>query len=49
MGYVYRRPTEDLSHAQDQEAHDQAEALIEELKRGPNKVILSSSLWTKQP
>ena len=49
MGYVYRRPTEDLSHAQDQDAHDQAEALIEGLKRGPNKAILSSSLWTKQP
>jgi putative transposase len=49
MGYVYRRPTENLSHAQDQDAHDQAEALIEELKRGPNKAILSSSLWTKRP
>ena len=49
MGYVYRRPTQDLSHAQDQAAHDQAEALIEALKKGPNKVILSSSLWTKRP
>lgn len=49
MGYVYRRPTTDLSHAQDKEAHEQAEALLEELKRGPNKAILSSSLWTKRP
>jgi transposase len=49
MDYVYRRPTQDLSHAQDQAAHDQAEALIEALKKGPNKVILSSSLWTKRP
>lgn len=49
MGYVYRRPTEDLNHAQDQDAHDQAEALIEGLKKGPNEGILSSSLWTKQP
>ena len=49
MDYVYGRPTEDLSHAQDQTAHDQAAALIEDLKRGPNKVILNSSLWTKRP
>jgi transposase len=49
MGYVYRRPTEDLSHAQDSEAHEQAEALLEELKKGANRAILSSSLWMKRP
>jgi transposase len=49
LGYVYRRPSEDLTHAQDAEVRQQAEALIEELKRGPKQAMLSSSLWTKQP
>ena len=48
LGYVYRRPTQTLKQAQDQEAHDQTEALIEELKKGQNVEILSYSLWTKQ-
>jgi transposase len=46
-GYVYRRPKRDLSQKQDPEAKAQARALIEELKRGPNRVISSYSLWTK--
>ena len=49
LEYVYRRPTEDLGHVQDKDAHDQVEELIEALKRGPNEAILSSSLWTKRP
>jgi transposase len=49
LGYVYRRPTEQLTDAQDQDAHDQAEALLEVLKKGPKVAKLSSSLWTKRP
>jgi len=49
MGYVYRRPTETLNHAQDVAAREQAQALIEELKKEPGQTISSSCLWTKQP
>lgn len=49
MDYVYRRPTEDLEHAQDSAAHEQAKRLLDELKRGPSRAILNSSLWTKRP
>jgi transposase len=49
LGYVYRRPKRDLSRLQDKTAHAQAEALLEELKKGQGKTILSSSLWTKRP
>jgi len=49
MGYAYRRPTQDLSHAQDAEAHEQAKALLDELKKGAKTPILNSSLWTKRP
>ncbi len=49
LGYVYRRPKRDLSHLQDKTAHAQAEALLEELKKGQGVTILSSSLWTKRP
>ena len=49
MGYVYRRPKHDLTSLQDKETRKQAEKLIEELKKGPNEVLSSSSLWTKQP
>ena len=49
LGYVYRRPKRDLSRLRDQDAHAQAEALLEELKKGQGTTILSSSLWTKRP
>jgi len=49
LDYVYRRPKRDLSRLQNKEAHAQAEALLEELKRGQGITISSSSLWTKRP
>lgn len=49
MDYVYRRPKRDLSRLRNKDAHAQAEALLEELKKGQGTTILSSSLWTKQP
>lgn len=49
LGYVYRCPKRDLSRLRDKDAHAQAEALLDELKRGRGTTILSSSLWTKQP
>jgi transposase len=49
LDYVYRRPKRDLSRLRNQDAHAQAEALLEELKRGQGTTILSSSLWTKRP
>jgi transposase len=47
-GYVYRRPKRDMSHLQDTNAREAAQALLEELKKGRSKQIVSSSLWTKQ-
>lgn len=47
--YVYRRPKRDLTSKQDADAKQQAAELIEELKKGQNLMILSSSLWTKRP
>jgi len=46
--YRYRRPKHDLHHLQDQEAKQQARALLEELKKGSAETISGSSLWTKQ-
>ena len=48
-GYVYRRPKRDLTPKQNKTAKQQAAELIEELKRGQNRVISSFSLWTKPP
>jgi len=48
-GYRYRRPKQDLSHLQDQEAKKRANELLEELKKGRLKQMSSSSLWTKPP
>ena len=48
-GYVYRRPKHDLHVHQDPAARAAAEARLVELKKKPNKAILSSSLWTKVP
>jgi putative transposase len=49
QGYRYRRPKHDLHHLQDPEAKEQARQLLEELKRGSEETISSSSLWTKRP
>jgi transposase len=47
-GYVYRRPKHDLENLQDPQAKKQAQALLEELKRGRSEITKSgSSLWTK--
>lgn len=48
MGYVYRRPKRDLTPKQDQTAKQQAAELLDELKKGLNKGIVSCSLWMKQ-
>lgn len=49
LGYVFRRPKPDLASKQDQEAKQQAAELLDELKKGQNKVISSFSFWTKRP
>lgn len=49
MGYVYRRPKRDLTTKQDQAAKQQAAQLLDELKKGRNKGIVSFSLWMKPP
>jgi len=49
MGYVYRRPKRDLTTKQNQDAKQQAAQLLDELKKGRNKAIVSFSLWTKRP
>ena len=48
LGYVYRRPKRDMSHLQDANAREVAQALLEELKRGRSTPTVSSSLWTKR-
>jgi transposase len=48
-GYRYRRPKQDLSHLQDQEAKKQADELLKELKKGRLQQGSGSSLWTKRP
>jgi transposase len=47
-GYRYRRPKHDLGHLQDQEAKEQADLLLHELKKRPPQTISSSSLWTRR-
>lgn len=49
QGYVFRRPKKDLASKQDQTAKQQAAELLDELKKGQNRVISSFSLWTKPP
>lgn len=46
-GYRYRRPKYDLSHLQDAEAKQEAEEVLEKLKKRASKTISGSSLWTK--
>jgi transposase len=46
-GYRYRRPKYDLSHLQDKKAKQQAENLLEEMKKRASETISNSSLWTK--
>ncbi|MCX7608879.1 MAG: IS630 family transposase [Anaerolineales bacterium] len=49
QGYVYRRPKPDLRHLQDAEAKEQAQALLEALKKGRSQTPKSGfSLWTKR-
>lgn len=48
-GYVYRRPKPDLRTLQNAEARSEAEARLADLKKRPQMVISSFSLWTKQP
>ena len=46
--YVYRRPKHDLTDLQDPDAKEQAQELLETLKKGPAKTTKSgSSLWMK--
>ena len=49
LGYVFRRPKHDLSNLQDKEAKETAAAILEDLKKKPNKVKSNYSLWTKRP
>jgi transposase len=46
-GYRYRRPKYDLSHLQDKAAKQEAEKLLEEMKKRVSETISSPSLWTK--
>jgi hypothetical protein len=48
-GYVYRRPKYDLTSLQAPEARADAEAWLDELKRGRLQENSTSFLWTKQP
>lgn len=47
QGYVYRRPKHDLTSLQDAEAKAAAQIELEALKRGRDRAISGSSLWTK--
>jgi transposase len=49
LDYVYRRPKRDLKRLRNKDAYAQAEALLEELKKGQGTTMLNFSLWTKQP
>jgi len=49
-GYVFRRPTHDLSGLQDPAAQQAAQDLLDWLKKTPvSRSPSSFSLWTKQP
>ena len=45
--FVYRRPKHDLTNLQDANARQAAEDWLQELKKGPKRVRLTYSLWTK--
>jgi transposase len=47
QGYVYRRPKHDLKPLQDPQARATAQTLLDELKKRPQPVRSSYSLWTK--
>jgi transposase len=49
LGYVYRRPKRDLRHRQNAQARAEMQIWLEEIKKTPLPVLLTSSLWTKQP
>ncbi len=46
--YVYRRPKHDLTNLQDQEAKAAAQATLAEIKKGRERVLANSSLWTRR-
>lgn len=48
LGYVYRRPKRDLGQRQDPQLREQVKAALEELKKAPQQVQSSYSLWTKR-
>jgi putative transposase len=47
--FVYRRPKHDLTELQDATARQKAEEWLDELKKMPKPVKLTSSLWMKAP
>jgi transposase len=47
--FVYRRPKHDLTPLQDATARQEAEEWLDELKKEPKQVRLTSSLWMKAP
>ena len=47
--YVYRRPKHDLKPLQDKAAKQQAQEMLDMLKKKPKPEKLNYSLWTKQP
>lgn len=47
QNFVYRRPKHDLTDLQDPQARQTAEAWLEELKKVPQQVRSTYSLWTK--
>jgi transposase len=46
-GYVYRRPKHDLKALQDKEAKQEAQEMLEMLKKKPQAKKSNYSLWTK--
>lgn len=49
LGYRYRRPKRDLGHKQDPALREQVKTALTELKKEPQPVNSSYSLWTKRP
>ena len=47
LDYVYRRPKKDPSQLADPALHDEFEQRLEMVKKAPQQVKLSYSLWTK--
>lgn len=49
LEYVYRRPKHDLTSLQDVTAKEQAQQMIDELKKEQKQAKSNYSLWTKRP